>query len=339
MSSGGTNLRLSWRLGASLGFLIVLVGLCLGLVELGARIGFVVRGLPRPVRVASLPEMDVKLYGLDRLVADEGAADCLFLGGVGAAEGMDPSGFARSYRTRAGRGIRCYNFAMRGASMQTVAMLADILVRKYAVDLIVLGVAVERPQEEMGQILQEKATQEAWLRLYNGTFTIEGWLIEHSAAYRQFLGIRKRFFYPVPPEPQPERGPEPPREQETHRDEELPRPPQSLHAVEKIIRVLPRGHAVVVEMPLRVQVRRRLSGGEAGYERAIVAIAERAKRSEAAFWRAEDLGSIPDEGWQDDLHLNRLGAGLLSAELGARVGDAVHQGIMPDPLGGRSAPR
>ncbi len=88
---------------------------------------------------------------------------------------------------------------------------------------------------------------------------------------------------------------------------------------------------VVVGMPVHPEHLAAQRARGPHFEQHMAVLEERATPSGARFLRLEALDLPTAETWLDGAHLTRAGAKVFSQWLGERVGDAVKQGLIPDP--------
>ena len=107
--------------------------------------------------------------------------------------------------------------------------------------------------------------------------------------------------------------------------------PEDVEGLKRMAGLREQGASVLlVEAPLPATYMAFFAGGEQDYARFVEVIGSHAEAAGVPFWRAPpDL--IPGDGWADYGHLNREGAEAFSEWLGARVGEAVRAGAIPNP--------
>jgi hypothetical protein len=347
---GGT-LRLTWPVGQTLGLAVLLLILLAGICEGLARTTFARSRLLAPGVGGDHARLGAKLAALDRLVEEEGGVDCIFLGSSMAEWGIDPEVFSAAYKAQTGEHIRCFNFALLGMTASEVGIWADLLARDYHPRLLIYPTSARDYSERVAV----PVVVTPWVDYRLGVFSLEGWLVDHSVAYRYYLtyniwtlpnypdlaarraefesGMSRYGFYPEPGTidvsipPDPEDFPLIRRSLADYRVS-----PEDLEGLKRMAGLRERGTPVLlVEAPLPATYMTFFDGGEQDYARFVEAVGGHAEAAGVPFWQTLSLDLIPGDGWADYGHLNQKGAGAFSEWLGTRVGEAVQAGTLPDP--------
>lgn len=285
--------------------------------------------------------LDLQLVKIDALVRAEGGIDCLFLGNSLALFGMDPVAFASGLAARGGPSLRCFNFAVPGIAVSGTAAIAGILARDHRPALMIYGVA-PRDFNDDAEAPSIEAT--AWIRYRYGIPTIDGWLAEHSRAYRYFLALAgghlrepsmlRRFAAGAPrgflanatatvfDEAAFESA-----QRLVSGQMDYPTSDQQLRALEGLLALssAPGVQVALVELPLRLPAARWPPAAMASYRRVMDRVQRGAQEAGVPFWTPPpDL--VPSDGWVDLWHLNARGAEIFSRWLGERAAHAVEMG-------------
>lgn len=342
-------LRLHWPFGRTLALGLVFAAALAGVVELAARSGLLRALLPPETVGGGLVQLDRKLVFLREQIAQGGPVDCLYLGSSQVYRGIDPEIVDGVLRQAGTEGFRSFNFGLGGMSETSEARIARILVDRFRPRLIVVGASsyglYERKDRD--QFESHLATS-PWYLVHQGEFSLEGWLSDRSAAYRQFRGYQ--FWRDLSPEaevklrqairgmtargyghtdPGEFRGIDRGARRDLSRFEVSP---DRLSALGELLRLRAPGLAVVVvEVPVSEAALQYFGNGESDHQRALDEIEAVTRRHGVPFWRYPAERTIPEQGWADFIHLNRAGAEVYSRWLGERLQEAVRSGQLALP--------
>ncbi len=317
------------------------LAVCCAVLELSARTGSIrARLLPPSVGSPSRP-FEIQLARLDAFVRREGPLDCVFVGSSLVLTGVDPETFDEAYERRAGRRIRCFNLGVPGMSASDVGALAGILREDYAPSLIVYGATF---RDFSTRVAGPAVGELAWVRYRNGSWSADGWLIEHSYAYRYYLTYRgwmdreqRRLMsrpFVTADDGFWRNAPTPARvtlgQQLDNVTDDLATLMRDgiaaphLAGLAALLRLRERGlRIIVVEMPgptaITAWLRRRDD-----YRHFVTRIRRETQRRGAPFWanrKKVPRTLIPDDGWNDLLHMNTTGAEIFSRWLADAVAE------------------
>ncbi|MBN1566056.1 MAG: hypothetical protein JXA10_19610 [Anaerolineae bacterium] len=316
--------------------LVILITLVAGL-EWAARQPFVASRIPTVIGSSHLL-LDAKFGDLDYLRIQEGEIDCIFMGSSVVYRSIDPAIIEAEYRAQTGAEITCYNFGVQGITAAPAGALAEVLVQDYQPKLLVFGF--------MPRALAEKNTgmqivlSSPWIRYKLGNSSLEGWLIDHSLAYRRYLALRgwtsPDFVSPIGDldalshtgfGPFTDVDPDPP--MPTYLTD-YPTWPYHWAGLEQIAALdWANGgstQVLLVEMPLPPTLIAQYPDGPANHANFVASIHEFAAAHHVPYWESTALDMIPADGWHDNVHLKQNGAAIFSAWLGEQIGRAVVQG-------------
>jgi hypothetical protein len=327
----------------------VVLFVVLGVAEIAARTPVVRAALHPPSLGSSSRRFELQLDGLERYVAAEGRVECIVLGNSTALMGVDPEALGSGYRQRTGHDLRCFNFGVSGMTASAAGAVAPILVERYRPWLLIYVVSAR----DIGQSVDGPLLASTpWVRYRQGSFSINGWLVEQSAAFRYYLlyrqwldpsrwpaatspsGTTPEGFFPLDA-----RLPLSPalfvRTQRAYVDI-LNQPPSEpeLAGLSRLLRLPSNGtQVVVVEAPAHETLRRWARRTSGFYAEAIADIRRAARQQHVTFWRVPARRIIPADGWADFVHLNTRGAARFSEWLGGRIAGAVREGRLTVPQG------
>lgn len=311
-----------------------LLALLIASAEITGRSRTLSRSLPPPSVNASNPEFDIKLHELELFEREYGGVDCLLIGSSVVDDGMDPALVARAYSENSGEVIHCFNFGLFTLTNDSGGALTQALVRRFNPRVVIYEISARSFSGRFGE-LARPLMDNAWVLYHNGDFTLEGWLLEHSYAYRYYLSAASWFYPPNRPIinelrwPFVEYGYFPGQQALEYKPEEV-EPIFTDYQLEKdqmagFEQVLASNPArlAIVEAPVYSQfLNVYISGGVSAYESLFIQPVSVVLNDQAVpFWRTNDdfSASLPEEYWMDARHLNLAGAELFSRWLGEQM--------------------
>jgi len=350
--SAGVELSFGWSVVRTPALAALLLLVVLGVAEWAVRLPAVREPLLHPSVGARIREFDLQLMRL----ADHAAAgplDYLVLGASVVSSGVDPRALEAAHRARSGQALRGYAFGIPALTTEAAAVLASIVVDAHQPSLLVYAFTARAFQAPGAKRQRDPTLEVPWVRYRMGERSFEGWLVEHSAAYRQLLPYRHLLkaraweqllvherrphvagFTPndriAPPDPQPGRVPD----HALLGVVEAPTPPQpDLASLAALVRVRQQGvDVVLLEMPIHPQTSAFFRYAERDLTTVRARVREFADARDIPFWPATEPGLIPEHGWSDIGHLNTTGAAAFSAWLGERLATEPRLGRSPtDP--------
>lgn len=162
---------------------ILFLLLCL-LSEMLARTPSVQAQIPYQAYGINHTQLELELNTLDRFIQENGTPDCFIFGSSQAFREVDPVAFARAYDAASGEKVTCYNFGVTGSQIWTTSILNKILIQKYHPRLVVIGTSFLDYTEGREFQIDDRFKQNDWLEYQTGQFTLGGWLTENSYAWR-----------------------------------------------------------------------------------------------------------------------------------------------------------
>jgi hypothetical protein len=346
----GSTLCLSFPFGQTVLLALLILALLAGASEIILRLPSVQSHLPPPSVGSTHEQFEIKLHLLDKLVEEEGAVDCIFIGSSLTNAGINPLVFQETYKEQTGDDILCFNFGASGSGTYTQIALADILIEDYHPKLLIFEMFPLYFNSASTGASNNDIFELSWVRYHRGEFSIEGWLAEHSTAYRYsfLLGMNQKqlkrrstlerrlgqvnghnrrtttMVLPLSPE-----------QEILQADMPSALSSDGQKELEQILAFhqLPQTQVILVEMPLylgNTQIEDYEKRSE--YEQFVAQIGKHVRSAGALFWPTRLLELIPDDShWRNVNHLNRYGATVFSQWLGRRVGCAVNKGLLADP--------
>ena len=338
-----------WR---TLIFSLVLIVIIFGIAEGITRIPAIQEKLPPPSVGSYHRVFEIRLDLLNEFVEENGDVDCIFMGSSMVAAGINPDVFNQEYSSLVGEDIACFNFGIEGLTASSAAVIADFLVREYQPALLIYGTSARDYSEKIGGD-SATALNVPWLRYQSGEFSVEGWLVEHSFAFKYMLVYRnwmtaeiekfkedtaastERFSangsiswdkefenISTPPTPDKEKaffG--------TMSEYEISQ--TDLDGLESILGLRnSETQVVVVEMPVHWTFMYFFDNNEEDYLIFFETIPTLVADNDGIFLPSTSLELIPDHGWANRNHLNTTGSTIFSTWLGEQIANAVLSGGM-----------
>lgn len=162
---------------------ILFLVLCI-LGELIARTSFVQAQIPYQAYGINHTQLELQLNTLDHFVREHGVPDCFIFGSSQAFREVDTEAFVQAYQSASGETVICYNFGITGSQIWTTSILSKILIPKYHPRLVIIGTSFLDYTEGRESDINERFVSNDWLKYQTGQFTLGGWLTENSYAWR-----------------------------------------------------------------------------------------------------------------------------------------------------------
>lgn len=175
--------------------------ICVGAEALG-RTPSVTEALPLESYGSSHPHFNTQVARIRARVAAVGQLDCIFIGSSQVLYDIDPAVIEAILQSKFNRPFHCQNFGLGGMTPLTAAPLAELLIKDFHPRLLIYGVS------ELDFIATGLDASDAsivsspWFRYQLGDFSVDGWLLENSYAYRYYLGTVDYYFNRVTTEPE-----------------------------------------------------------------------------------------------------------------------------------------
>ncbi|MEW5872811.1 MAG: hypothetical protein AB1894_26365 [Chloroflexota bacterium] len=363
------TVKLNWPAGSTLIRSLLLFVLLAALIEITARSSLVQKHIPLQAYGTNHIQFESQLKNLDAFVAKKGAPDCLILGNSQALRGIDPQKLEQAYQEQTGQTLLCYNFGVVGTDIATTFYFDQILIHKYHPRLVIVGTNFLDYTQGRENRLDPRFEENDWIHYELGQFSLQGWLLEHSYAFRllklfsytaqdglHFDRLEKeiaswnqqltKYGYGYTPEIM---DPSESMAKGSLRkflrelgDFNLSR--RNLDSLEGIIRLGQQDgvQVVVVEMPYHPSLlqltseNRDLASQQERLSQFIVevntAIREIAARNHTVYWTSDQVEALPEDGWLDRYHLNTFGSPIFSRWLANQLATAVKSGQIANPI-------
>src|SRR5262249_36533504 len=115
---------------------------------------------------------------------------CLLLGSSVVTTGLDPERLDETYAAEARRPLQCFNAGLPAMPAAAAGLMARLLQGLTGARLVIYAAMPRDFAQEAGSGLVDSLAQTPWVAYRLGAFSPEGWLVEHSLAYRAFLAYR-----------------------------------------------------------------------------------------------------------------------------------------------------
>jgi len=297
-------------------------------------------------------QFEVKVDRLEKLAETAGPVDCLFLGDSTVHQAVDPALITARLKQDPGVAMTCFNFGVRGLNQAVLAPLAEILVDEYRPAWLLVGVNVTGLQRRLAVPDNDAILGSPWVRQRLGDPNWEGWLLDHSRAYRAFDPFRNwmqddyleellweigrwRNMDPfghlspttVLAEPLPDMT-VPLNQAIAGLMISFEPSPENLAGLERTLELTRSGvQVVLVEIPVHAGFLTLLENGRADYDRGRQTVADLAQRHDAVFLMDDSFDQlIPLDGWSNLNHMNRNGSQIFSAWLSGRLAGLLRAG-------------
>ena len=193
-----------------------------------------------------------------------------------------------------------------------------------------------------------------WFQYHLGEPSLNGWLAEHSYAYRYFLRFRVWMeqpklsdcinYYEANLSPYgysfshdtleniaflPDRDKEAAQFEIADNDTEFS--PHDFMALNRMLQLQPQVTVMLLEAPMHPTALAYWGQNLTDRHQMMAPIYKWARQHQMFIMPAPDPDLIPDEGWRDRLHMNDVGATIFSKWLGIQMGGAVNQSLLPNP--------
>jgi hypothetical protein len=294
--------------------------------------------LPAPSVNADSFLFDAKIYNLERQVRRDGGLDCLFIGSSVANADIDPATVERIYRERTGETIHCFNLGLPALTLENTTALAEAAIARFRPKVVFYALLPRDIHDVIANV--DYLEKIDWITFNRGAPSLNGWLVNHSHAWRYFLTWRywlvtqnrlkmaeeirwltPRGFQPA----QNIRDPyipnltmTPQRLRETWND------PRQIQIVEQFLALQQTGVTIVlVEGPAYHEPDASDSETWLAYKTDYLpTLLQILNANNIPFWRTDAVAvQIPKSNWYDWLHLNSDGAFTFSQWLGEQMAE------------------
>jgi len=342
----------SWRVSSSVAAIPLMAVAMIALTGLAAEV--VVRSsvlrtrIPLPSVGVPSRLVDQHIHQMEELERNGADLDCVIVGNSLPLLGTEPDVLAAAFAERTGKRLSCYDFGVPGVRADGAAVFARVFSEDYSPWLLIYATSARDFVVDEDGIRIETVP---WLQYRAGELAPEGWLVDHSDAYRYYLTYRiwsepnrRRFVnYRFPT---------------TKRgflntrtgfkmDLDAFAPQIKAPLIERLAKGVseaqfdglrrllelhqPSRQVVILEMPGAPALGNSLGDEVPNYDAIVDRMRSEAARSGVPYWRLTEAGVIPDNGWVDLWHMNRRGAAGFSRWLAGRIADALASGELVRP--------
>jgi hypothetical protein len=318
-------------------YFILTIPILLLVTELVARSPLGAR-LPAPSIQADNFLLDAKIYQLEGQVRRYGRLDCLFLGSSVSNSDIDPAVVEQVFLERTGEVIHCYNLGIPALTLKNATAIGDAAIARFHPRVLIYAMLPRDINDVTANV--NHIENIGWVTYNRGSPSLEGWLVNHSHAWRYFITWR----YWLTPKNrikmaedtreltgsgfQPAQG---------FREPYIPNNtmnPARLHGawadasrgqtLENFLDLREQGMTIVL---LEGPAYHEEDGSDAEtwhtyQEEYLPTLVDILEAKGVPFWRTWDISiQVPREHWYDWLHLNNLGAESFSRWLGGLMAE------------------
>jgi hypothetical protein len=289
--------------------------------------------IPAPSVNADSFLFDAKIYELENQLRRDGSLDCLFLGSSVANSDIDPAVVEQIYREQTGETIHCFNLGLPAMTIETASALADAAIERFHPKVIVYAILPRDVHDAIANV--DYLGKIDWVKTNRGIPSLNGWLVNHSYAYRYFitwrywLNLPNRAKMEAETSPLAAKGYQPAPGIREPYIENLTMTPERLHeawddprqaqAVQNFLLLQQKGVKIVfLEGPSYHESDASDSETWRVYETEYLpTLIQILDENQIPFWRTQEIAiAIPKDHWFDWLHLNTDGAATFSQWLG-----------------------
>jgi hypothetical protein len=338
--ASGSTLRLTFPFGKTLACALAMLALAWGLAELGARTAWARAQFAFTSVGSPNPDFEQQVAALDDQSLVDGRVDCIVLGSSMVNNGFNPASFAAAYRQQAHSDLNCANFGISGIVTWQMADMARLVTDLYHPRLLILGTSARDFSDAIGNLsgtVGGDVMQTPWVRYRLGLgFSSQGWLVDHSYAVRNLLGLSR--WAQTQGQSGPAFVPEPPIDLSQPPDRQTEAATynllahyemsaQNLAGLGQILGLKQQAVPVlVVEMPVHPTYVDFFGRGEQDQDLFRASVAQAAQAQAVPFLPADPSLPLPNSDWTNRNHLNPQGAEAFSAWLARQVALAAGAG-------------
>ncbi len=189
--TGDPSFKLDRPIGRTLLLAILILLLAMAAAEGLARISLVRQRLPVSSFGNYHYQFEIKWFHLQRYVDQHGGVDVLLMGSSLVNSGIEPEQVNQAWMQASGQpALRIFNFGVEGLTVEPNSVLAELLVESFHPAVIIFGTEIRDYAANNGTETAQNFLNDPWVQYRQGQFSLQGWLAEHSAAYRYFLAYR-----------------------------------------------------------------------------------------------------------------------------------------------------
>jgi hypothetical protein len=154
------------------------------IIELIARSTFIQSRVPVQAYGSNHIQFDFQIEYLKRYAIRYGSPECFIIGNSMTLRGINPQLLDAEIERLTGKKMMCYNFSVMGSTLAAVSTFTQILNEKYQPKLIILGTNFLDYTNKREQTNDSRFIENSWVQYQLGYFTLDGWLVDNSYAYR-----------------------------------------------------------------------------------------------------------------------------------------------------------
>lgn len=294
--------------------------------------------LPAPSVQADDFLFDAKIFMLERQFRQHGRLDCLFLGSSTSNSDINPDLVEGIFLERTGESIHCFNLGIPALTLKNGTAIAEAIITRFHPRVLIYALLPRDINDLTANVNHLEKID--WVNYNRGEPSLNGWLVNHSHAWRYFITWR----YWLTPKNrdkmaddtrwltakgfQPAQGVRDPYiPNNTMKPERLTGALADAERVQILERFLALQEQGVTIVLLEGSAYHEPDGSDYAiwqaydevYLPTLLGILE---PHDIPFWRSEAVSiGIPKPDWYDWLHLNDAGAAIFSEWLGGQMAD------------------
>ncbi len=284
---------------------------------------------------SSHPHFDAQVRSIRARAEISGKIDCVFVGNSQVLYDIDPAIVEDVYLKKTGEKITCQNFGLGGVTPIALSSVIKVLIKNFHPSVIILGTNLFDYSIPPGEGARASIMASPWFTYQLGKFSVDGWLIENSLSYQYYLGIDHyilagseilsdieenghsfRFS---------ERTPMTLDEQTEYFDNTFPAPAllkAQTKALDGILKLQTKKIKIIVlETPMTSKMFDVKRPSKKLYPQFVDMLKTVTERAKSELWLTQDELDIPEDGWYDLIHLNKIGATYYSTMIGEKLGE------------------
>jgi hypothetical protein len=133
---------------------------------------------------------ELKWFKLQTLMQQNGGIDILFVGNSLVNVGIDPETFNHSFESESDVSLRSFNFGLDGLNLTATDEVVRLLVETHHVDVVVFGTEIRDYAFSGDTSYSSEFLRTPWLVYRSGSFSLYGWLVDHSEFLKDYLLFR-----------------------------------------------------------------------------------------------------------------------------------------------------
>jgi hypothetical protein len=277
---------------------------------------------------------DIQVRNIRARAETSGKIDCIFIGSSQVLYGVDPAIVEDVYYKKTGKRIICQNFGIAGLSPITAVPVIKVLIKNFHPSVIILGTNVLDYSSTYAGKSNASVMTSPWLRYQLGDFSVDGWLIENSRSYQYYLGMDHYILGGNDTQSGIEENGHSQEfsgnahmtlaEQANYFHNLIPSNPKLLKkqvkALSNILKFQTNATKIIImETPMTPKMLDFNKKVKRIHPEFIDLLKRVTGRAKSGLWLTQTELSVPEDGWYDLIHLNKIGSAYFSKILGKKL--------------------